>query len=86
MFDPIQVEANTAFFRRTSAITFDPESDGWGLQRFNTRRIKALSSLKWRGASRARRLLGRLLDRLHLSFPSPSMACLFVVASIIRSR
>jgi hypothetical protein len=68
MFDPMQVEGTTAFFRRTSAITFDPEADGWTLQRFNIRRFKAPTSRKLRGASRARRLLGRLLDRLPPDF------------------
>jgi hypothetical protein len=64
MFEPIHVEGNTAFYRRTSAETFNPEGDGWWLQRFNTRRLKQSTSRKWRGASRVRRLLGRLLDQL----------------------
>ena len=40
MFEQIHVEGNTAFFRRTTAETFDPEADGWFIQRFNTNRYK----------------------------------------------
>jgi hypothetical protein len=39
MFDLIKVEAFTAFLRRTDASTFNPEGDGWWLQKFNANRI-----------------------------------------------
>jgi hypothetical protein len=39
MFDPMHVEGTTAFFR-CRYVTFDPEADGWWLQRFNARRMK----------------------------------------------
>ena len=41
MFDLIEVVYTTAFFRRTSAPTFDPFGDGWPTQGYNKRRFPA---------------------------------------------
>jgi len=40
MFRVVEVVGTTAFFRRTSAALFDPEGDGWWLQKYNTKRFK----------------------------------------------
>ena len=37
MFELQEVVENTAFFRRTSAPTFNPTGDGWERQRYNER-------------------------------------------------
>lgn len=39
MFELVEIVCCTAFFRRTSAPTFDPYCDGWYLQPFNTARF-----------------------------------------------
>ena len=38
MFEEIEVIGTTAFFKRTSAETFDPFADGWWLQNYNKKR------------------------------------------------
>ena len=45
MFALIEVVRTTAFFRRTSAPTFDPLADGWWLQRYNLRVRPRLTGL-----------------------------------------
>lgn len=45
MFRLESVVETTAFFRRTSAATFDPFGDNWEGQRFNTRHLPALAGL-----------------------------------------
>ncbi len=35
MFELVEVVDTTAFFRRTTAETFDPYCDGWWLQKYN---------------------------------------------------
>ena len=40
MFDLINVEGFTAFLRRTDAPTFNPEGDGWELQKFNVKDLE----------------------------------------------
>lgn len=39
MFELVSVEIETAFFRRTTAPTFDPFGEGWWLQPYNQRRF-----------------------------------------------
>jgi hypothetical protein len=39
MFELVEVVGTTAFFRRTTAPTFDPYCDGWYLQPYNTARF-----------------------------------------------
>jgi hypothetical protein len=45
MFELVKVIETTAIFRRTGAQTFDPEGDGWWQQRYNRRRVSALSEI-----------------------------------------
>jgi hypothetical protein len=46
MFELVEVVPHTAFFRRTTAQTFDPECDGWYLQPFNTSRFPVVTAPK----------------------------------------
>jgi hypothetical protein len=39
MFELVQVVERTAFFRRTTALVFDPFGDGWWLQGYNRKRL-----------------------------------------------
>ena len=74
MFDLEQTVQTTAFFRRTSAPTFDPLGDGWWLQNYNARpllrytwreRIKALLPAS------ARRSLSRFKRRCRVEILAP---------------
>jgi uncharacterized coiled-coil protein SlyX len=58
MFEVIRVEGYTAFLRRTNAPTFDPERDGWNLQKFNTSRFGQTSE-----HSRIRELEGQIAEQ-----------------------
>jgi len=62
MFEQIHVEGNTAFFRRTTAETFNPEGDGWTLQRFNVNRYKAPDAHPWRRIKRKLRPLAQKIS------------------------
>ena len=62
MFEQIHVEENTAFFRRTTAENFDPEGDGWYLQRFNTNRYKPPDAHPWRRIKRKLRTLAQKIS------------------------
>lgn len=46
MFSLETVVRTTAFFKRTSAPTFDPTGDGWWLQKFNSQRFPDLNITK----------------------------------------
>lgn len=39
MFEFIELEGYTAFFKRTAAPLFDPYGDGWVLQKYNKKRV-----------------------------------------------
>jgi hypothetical protein len=52
MFEVIRVDGCTAFLRRTNAPIFNPELDGWELQRFNASRVGKPSE----GSTRIREL------------------------------
>jgi len=60
MFDVIKVEGFTAFLRRTDAPTFDPEQDGWWLQKFNASRVSKGLESQNAEYSRIRELEGQI--------------------------
>lgn len=66
MFEQIDVVADTAFLRRTTAPLFDPLGDGWWLQAFNKSYYDQLTnpqprSKPARTASAARRLISKIV-------------------------
>ena len=69
MFNFLSLVDKTAFFQRTDAPLFDPQGDGWWLQKYNTRRFPVESigekvTKYWsRNGRRARRALRRLAGR-----------------------
>jgi hypothetical protein len=56
MFEVIHIEGFTAFLRRTDAPTFDPEMDGWWLQKYNASRVGKASENQIAEHSRIREL------------------------------
>ena len=61
MFELLEVEHTTAFFRRTAHAVFDPYADGWWLQRYNRTVLPLPAGLSWAETLKAlaRRLSGR---------------------------
>jgi hypothetical protein len=71
MFSFLERVDNTAFFRRTSAPTFDPYNDNWQNQRYNQRRfpigmVPKLKGLYARFPTTVKARLRPLLTRLRL--------------------
>jgi Methyltransferase domain len=63
MFSLVEVAAHTAFFRRTSAPTFDRLAGDWFDQAYNTRHFSLLVRLKQRIPPSTRALIKRLIGR-----------------------
>jgi hypothetical protein len=51
MFRLVEIVENAAFFRRTSAPTFDPLMDGWWLQKYNKQRFPIMTHARPRSLS-----------------------------------